>query len=169
MAKKPDITQDELKRVLSYDPDTGDLTWRVTLSNRAPAGRKAGTKNEIGYMQLSVHGREYLAHRLIWFYVHGRWPEQDVDHKNTNRADNRLDNLREATRAQNLQNANRKSNNTSGFKGVSWSSRRQKWIVTIKGPGIKQRCIGQYADKATAARAYKEAAEFYFGEFARVA
>lgn len=163
------LTQAELKRLLRYDPATGMFTWRVSLSNRAPAGFVVGLgRPPSQYIAICIRGHQYLAHRLAWLYMRGRWPAEDIDHKNTNRSDNRWENLREATRQQNIQNANRRSNNTSGVKGVSWDPRIRKWATKIKANGRNIR-IGSYESREDAARAYAAAADRYFGDFARAA
>jgi citrate synthase len=91
-----DLTAEELRRVLHYDPDTGIFTWKVTLSNRNPAGKKAGCIDHYGYIMMSIHGKRYKAHRLAWLYMTGAWPTNQIDHKFNNRSDNRFSELREA-------------------------------------------------------------------------
>jgi hypothetical protein len=78
------ITQEELKRVLHYDPDTGVFTRRVTLSSKAKAGDIVGT-NMRGYLQVCIHGKQYRLHRLAWLYVYGVFPEHETDHINGNK------------------------------------------------------------------------------------
>jgi hypothetical protein len=163
--KHSDLTHEELKQVLHYDPETGDMTWLKRISIRIMPGRKAGCENVAGYIVTSIFGTEYLAHRLIWFYVHGKWPTNDIDHVNGNRADNRLSNLREATRSQNFQNK-RRGPSISGIKGVRWHAENRKWCagITISG---KTRYLGSFLTKEDAGDAYRKAALEYFGEFAR--
>src|SRR5690606_34614864 len=95
------LTQQRLKELLYYDPETGIFTRLVGRSGpRARAGDVAGSDNGKGYIRIYVDGRPYKAHRLAWFYMHGEWPEE-IDHRNGERADNRLSNLRPVTRQQN--------------------------------------------------------------------
>lgn len=106
---------------------------------------------------------QYLAHRLAWFYVYGVWPDPICDHRNQNRADNRLENLRQATSSQNLINSKMWSNNTSGVKGVSLSQ-RGKWVAEIRVMK-KKVCLGTYENIEDAAAARRTAELKYFGEF----
>ena len=78
-----EITQAELRRRLDYDPETGVFTWRITVNSRAIAGETAGTKNGLGYHQLTLDRKIYLAHRLAWLYMTGEWPKDQIDHRNT--------------------------------------------------------------------------------------
>jgi HNH endonuclease/AP2 domain len=163
----PQPSIDRLKDVLSYDKHTGVFRWKKTLSKRNCEGNIAGSfSKEHGYISICIDGKRYMAHRLAWLYEFGSWPTNDIDHINTIRNDNRICNLREATRADNLHNMSVPSHNTSGFKGVSWHKARGKWRATIK---LNRRSIhlGAFNDKEEAANAYKEAASRLFGEFAR--
>jgi len=109
--------------------------------------------------------KRYLQHRLVWLYVHGRWPKDQIDHINGNRSDNRLCNLREATCSQNLMNARAHSHNTSGLKGACkhepgyWSS-----VIRVNG---KNKYLGRFKSPEEAHAVYASAAKKYFGEFAR--
>ena len=161
------LTQQRLKEALDYDPETGIFTRRhVKIKNGMStlSGRKAGYINPIGYVVFSVDGVNYLAHRLAWMYVTGEWPPQHTDHINGIRHDNRWCNLRVATPTQNYANAPRKSSNTSGFKGVSLHGK--KWRARIRWNG-KYLSIGSFDTKEEAQMAYAEAAQRYYGEFAR--
>lgn len=95
--------KEELQALLDYDPDTGVLTWKqrsgkyASCFNRRYAGTPAGTLRSDGYIALKVKNVIYAAHRVIWAMVHDQWPEC-VRHINRDDADNRLDNLRAATR-----------------------------------------------------------------------
>jgi hypothetical protein len=115
---------------------------------------------------LSIDGRQYAAHRLAWLHMTGEWPPADIDHANGDPGDNRWNNLRAATRAQNISNGRKRSTNTSGFKGVSWRSAKEKWQAAITVNGLK-RFLGYFDDPAEAHAAYVRAAEKYHGEFAR--
>ena len=94
-----------LKEVLHYNPSTGMFKWKVRLSNRAPRiGQLAGVLGNHGYLQIQIDSKIYLAHRLAWLYVHGVWPKYDIDHKDHNKQNNRIKNLRDVTTAGNMQN-----------------------------------------------------------------
>lgn len=168
MGKKPApkvLTQARLLEALHYDADSGIFTWKVS-SPRAKAGSEAGVLLKIGYRAITVDGQRHLAHRLAWFYVHGTWPTHMIDHINGNRADNRISNLRSATARQNTLNGPLRSTNTSGFKGVSWASRRKKWTARITSD-YRVYILGYFDTKEEAHAAYSEAAKDLHGEFAR--
>jgi hypothetical protein len=93
-----ELTQKELKKWLHYDPETGDFTWRVNTGKRAMVGQVAGTLRPEGYRVVSIHGKLHRAHRLAWLYVHGHMPPNELYIINGVRGDNRLNNLRLATR-----------------------------------------------------------------------
>lgn len=154
------LTAERLRQLLSYDPETGVFRRRVTQTNRNKVGDVAGTPNDKGYLLIMVDGRRYLAHRLAWFYVYGEWPAGEIDHINRQRSDNRIANLRDATRSLNTQNTGMFSSNTSGKKGVSFHRASGKWQARI---GLDGRLIhlGVHATKELAALAYEEARAKY--------
>lgn len=99
------LTQERLRELLIYDPETGLFTYRINRRGRVQAGDLAGTiKADNGYVQICIDGAAYFAHRLAVLYMMGRWPVYDIDHRNGVRAENRWRNLRECTRGQNRQN-----------------------------------------------------------------
>lgn len=156
MKATPSLTAERLREVLHYDPETGVFTWKVTLSRRAPAGSRAGAYRALkGYTPLSVFGVKYLAHRLAWFYVHGVWPPEDLDHINRDRSDNRIANLRLASRTENSQNASIKRNNRSGYKGISWHIQTAKWRAYLM-INRKQVHLGLFDCLSDAVRARKD-------------
>ena len=156
MASKNYPTPEELRNLLDYCPDTGVLTWRKRedgsreskIFNAQFAGKQAGSKGNRGYLVVGFSGMngrncdKYLAHRVALMIHHGCICEE-IDHTNHIRTDNRLCNLRFATRQENCINASMRSNNTSGFTGVSWDSRRQKWAVLAQQGNVKH-FIGRY-------------------------
>lgn len=109
-----------------------------------------------------------MAHRLAWLYVYGEWPDAEIDHINGNTGDNRISNLRPATRAQNGANRGRQTNNASGVKGVCWHAQSGKWRAMIRISG-KSRHLGLFNDIGAAAAAYARATVNRNGEFARTA
>lgn len=161
------IQIDRLKQVLNYDSENGEFRWAVYQGPNAKQGHIAGSVSKsVGYRYIKVDRRRYAAHRLAWFYVHGRWPAGLIDHKNTDRTDNSILNLREATQSTNKANRAAPKNNTSGIKGVSWCKAQQKWQVSICRQ-YKQTHLGFFDCKEDAAATYRRAAEKLFGEFAR--
>lgn len=155
-----ELTQQQLKSVLEYRPSTGYFVWTKNASKEL-VGKVAGNLSN-GYRVIIIHGRQYSAHRLAWFYVHGDWPKV-IDHANGNRDDNRLENLRLATPSQNGANMRKPSDNTSGFKGVSQRP-NGKFAATIKASG-KSHFLGEFSSKELAAEAYLAAAKKFQGEF----
>jgi hypothetical protein len=160
------VTADRVRELLNYDPETGVFTWAAQSSTRVKIGAVAGSVDIYGYHIIRVDGRLYRAHRLVWLYVHGEWPVGDIDHINGTRDDNRLRNLRAATRSENNANAPRPSDNTSGVKGVYWREGPKKWMAAI-GSGGKQIFIGHFDTIAEAAAARRASATKLFGKYAR--
>lgn len=152
------VTQARLKEVLDYDPVTGIFTWLVDRGGKAKAGSVAGRMVGRNYFQIRVDGRDYYAHRLAWLYVYGEFPTNHLDHMNRNPSDNRIENLRPATQAENLQNMRKLRSNTSGIIGVCWDKQSQKWRAQIKLNGRKI-YLGLYntIDEAAIARASAKA------------
>lgn len=158
------ITAEEARQLFSYNPDTGDITWRVARSGVRNNG-VAGYAQRDGYRVVFVNGKLYLAHRVAWAIVNGAWPETGIDHINGNKTDNRWDNLRLATKSQNGMNRPAQSNNTSGYKGVSRN--RKRWAASIQEDGLK-RHLGTFDTPKEAHAAYCRAALKLYGEFARL-
>jgi len=158
------ITAEELRKLFHYDPETGRFT-RLRAASNFPAGSIAGRINHLGYCEIRIKVTRYQAHRLAWLYVHGEWPPGDIDHINRDRSDNRICNLRPATRAQNLWNITAKRNSTTGIKGVSFHRASGKYRAVIRD-GKKRRHLGLFGSVEEAAAAYNSAAVDLHGEFA---
>jgi hypothetical protein len=159
---KESLAQQRLQSLLRYDPDTGHFFW-LRPYGKARIGKPAGATNNLGYKWIQIDYRLYQTSRLVWLYVHGRWPRTLLDHINRDRADDRLINLREATYSESVYNRKMQSNNTSGYKGV-WRS-RGKWRAKIEAEG-KRFNLGTFNSKEEAFAAYQIAAEKLHGEFA---
>lgn len=158
VAPGPDQFLGALRERLTYDPLTGAFAFRKT-------GKRAGCLDKsTGYVRIRLWNVLYHAHRLAWVYVHGVWPEAEVDHRSRARDDNALRNLRPATSGQNKCNARRPVHNTSGFKGVSFDKSRGLWRATIKVKG-RWRQIGRYPTRQAAAQAYRQQAVKLQGPF----
>lgn len=158
------LTQSELKKYLHYSVITGELYRIKTVANNARAGFKAGSFDTRGYMQITVNGRKYKSHRLIWFYVTGEWPNGEIDHKNGIRHANAWLNLREANHSQNQRNKGLQKNNTSGYKGVVWDAACKKWRASI-GANKKTTYLGLYKTPELAYEAYSKAAKDLYSDF----
>lgn len=130
--EKGELTQEELKRLLHYDPETGVFTWRVKPAQRVAIGTVAGCLHSRGYWRVSIQGKIRRSHRLAWLYIHGYLPVSGIDHINGVKSDNRLANLRLANLSENGQNQRRaQSDGTSGYLGVSYHKKRKKWRSQI--------------------------------------
>jgi HNH endonuclease len=149
-----ELTQERLRALLQYDGDTGVFTWRVRTSNRVKIGAVAGTLGTGGYVRIEVGGVPYLAHRLAWLYVHGRWPYDKLDHIDGNPSNNRLCNLRECTQAQNQQNRRTNRAKKSGLPlGVKASKTRGRYEAQIRQGG-KRYWLGIFDTPELAHAAY---------------
>lgn len=151
------LTAGRLRELLHYDPSTGAFTRRISTAPNARAGDLAGYPDGAGYTQIRLDNKQYRSHRLAWLYMYGEWPEEQIDHINRNRLDNRICNLRDVTNKQNMQNAGKYSNNASGHTGVYWNKRDSKWQAKIKH-NRKNISLG-YFDKLEDAVAARKAAE----------
>ena len=150
------LTQDELKSLLAYDPETGVFTW---LTGKR-AGHITGTTRCQGYAKITISAKMYSAHRLAWLYVYGYLPTCQIDHINHIRDDNRIFNLRLATSAQNHQNRRRITKSASGFLGVTWHARDVRWQAHIETNG-RSRHLGYFKCLAKAILARKQAERTY--------
>ena len=151
------LTQERLKELLDYDPETGVFVWKVN-KNRARAGATAGTKNNRLYTVIRIDRKDYTAHRLAWFYMYGTWPKDQLDHINRVRNDNRIGNLREATMQQNQWNPSKRKDNSSGYTGVGWHKKTEKWMAYIV-INMKQKYLGLFNTPEEAHTAYVKAKE----------
>lgn len=156
-------TQARLKELFRYDPESGHFIRRVTVSVNAQAGMRAGWQDAEGYWRIEVDDRTYRAHRLAWLYVHGRHPVGDLDHINGVHSDNRLANLREATRSQNLANSKQRQR---GLKGATLDPRTAKWRARIC-VNYQRIHLGLFDTEQAAHDAYCEAAKKMQGKFFR--
>jgi hypothetical protein len=177
-----------VRSLLSYNPETGELRWRVSRARTAKKGNLAGCRSTAngGGLIVTVDGQGYRATHLIWLIVEGYMPDHEIDHENGDSFDNRWRNLREATHMQNCWNRKRRSTNTSGYTGVSWHKGR--WVPGYSR-GTQRRCadswhpgcwqariqvdgrtihLGEFDTAEEAAVVYEAAARQHFGEFYRV-
>ena len=160
---RPELTAEYLRSVLHYEPETGIFTWKVRTSRSVKVGDIAGCPGGGGYPQIRVQRRLHQAHRLAWLYVYGEWPEDQIDHINRIRTDNRISNLREVTNKQNNQNRSKPSNNTSGHPGVHWYKQRSKWQAQITH-NQKQIHLGYFSILEEAISARKAAEKLYWAD-----
>lgn len=167
MRLKKDVpTQARLKELLHYCPDTGVFTRLVLLCGRGRIGSPVGFADPKGYTIIPIDGMKHRAHRLAWLYVHGEIPAMQIDHINGIRHDNRLSNLRLATNSENCSNARIRSDNTTGYKGVTWHKAIRKWTARIM-VRKKHLNLGVFDSPEDAYAAYCAAAKEHHGEFAK--
>lgn len=159
-----ELTQEEVKHFLSYDPITGEFKrlYRGNMKFNNPS--PAGTINN-GYLRIKVKDVKYAAHRLAWLYMTGNWPKDCIDHIDGNPSNNVFSNLRECSRIENQRNCKKPKNNTSGVKGVFAFNGGEKWQAGI-GVNGKLKHLGLFDNKEDAIQARINAANEIFGEFA---
>jgi len=169
------LTASQLRVLLDYNPNSGAFLWRPREPlnqydrtwNTRYAGTKAGTPTvPKGYIQILINTRLYLGHRLAYLWMTGKWPPVEIDHKDGDPANNAWGNLRAATSSQQKINTGKRSDNTSGTKGVWYDKRRSKWIAEIMVDGKKHH-IGQFPTLLEAKGARIAAAQRLHGKFAR--
>ena len=123
------ITQQQIQELLLYDK--GKLYWRIKWARKINIGDEAGTLRKTdGYRQIMINGQTYRTHRLVYLYHTGTMPAI-LDHINRDVSDNRVENLREATQAENAYNCKLRVDNTSGVKGVTWDKAKRKWVARL--------------------------------------
>ena len=152
-----------LKDLLHYDPETGLFTWLQSTNRKIKLGDAAGCLGPQGYVRLRFDGKYYQAHRLAWLYMTGKWPEEFIDHKDTNKSNNKWGNLREATRSENGYNRPHQKDNELGVKGVHLHFGKYLAQITIDG---KPRYLGVYKTLEEAKYAYESVTDNIQGEFA---
>lgn len=168
MRASPKINAAVARFIFRYEKRTGRIYWRVTCGGGPRgAGMLAGcaTTHSKGYNVVKVFGRRYVAHRLAWLIVKGRWPRRPVDHRNNRPYDNRWRNLRMVSESQNRMNSKRYANNTTGHKGVT-RTRSGRYAASIAADG-QSHWLGVHGSIKSAGRAYRRAARKYHRGYAR--
>lgn len=174
------VTPEELQELLSYDPETGTLTWknrgdRFCQSDRSQkifqsvfAGKPAlVTKNQDGYLWGQIFGKSLMAHRAAFCLMSGHWPVDQIDHVNGIRDDNRWENLREASRKENHRNRKASKSSTSSFVGVSFRRDKGLWSAFIC-IDKKKKHLGYFGTEEEAAKARDSSARGAYGDYARL-
>jgi hypothetical protein len=164
--RKSGLTQERLREVLDYDPNTGKFRWRARKKSNQRFGRIAGCRVRSATWSICIEGRHYSAHQLAWLYMKGEWGRPLIDHRDGNPLNNQWRNLRLSTYSDNAANRGRMRSNRSGFKGVVFERRTGRWRALISKQG-RRYSIGRYATAEAAHQAYVIKARELFGEFAR--
>lgn len=183
MTKRILPTPEELRQLLRYEPETGKLFWKERSANMFPAGNTSSESNcqswnkrmagkeaflrkNKGYGMAEIFHMPMTAHRVIWAIWYGEYPSDEIDHINTIRDDNRISNLRIASRSENEFNTKARKGSVSGLKGAHWHGAKKRWRARISAHG-KDIFLGYHDTPEAAHAAYCEAAKKYHGEFAR--
>lgn len=158
-----DLTQSVLHEFLDYNPKTGELTWKKKYTRKVVVGQRAGsisTKNR--HRVLRFMGELYAEHRVAWFHYYGKWPDGHIDHVNHNEQDNRIENLRDVTQAENNRNTSKRKDNSTGHVGV-WLNKlnsKKKFMAELYLSGKRVHYSSHYTlEEAIAAR--KSAEQIY--------
>lgn len=153
------LTQDLLNELFEYNPKTGVMIRKISRGNNAKAGSIVGTVNGQGYLMVSINGKGWRVHHILWCMTYGYIPHK-LDHENQNKQDNRLDNLREVTTTENNRNMPKPRHNTSGVVGVYFNKANSKWRAFVHLEN-KAKCLGSFKTKAEAIEARLEANKKY--------
>jgi hypothetical protein len=148
------LTQEQLKEILHYDPESGIFRWRKSVARCIKPWDVAGTDVH-GYVVIEIKAKPHAAHRLAWLYMTGSLPQVQVDHEDRVRSNNSWSNLREATHKQNMENKPIYKNNSSGYRGVCWCKRNEKWAAKLSH-NKKNIHVGYFDDAKEAAQAVAE-------------
>lgn len=148
-----DLTAETVRRLLSYDAQTGLFTWRVKPAPAIRSGSLAGRTDARGYVGINIRYKKYAAHRLAWLYVTGSWPSQQIDHIDRNPGNNRFDNLRDVTGSQNCLNRVHPEAARRGARGVTLL-KSGRWQAQIARQGRAQ-YLGTFPSEAEASAAYQ--------------
>lgn len=170
MAKIKDTSLDidVLRRFIGYDSETGVLTW-IAPRRGIRVGDRAGSADGRGYVNIRFGPYRLLGHRVAWALTYGRWPADQLDHRDVTPSNCRIDNLREATEVQNKANTRSHIDRLyDAAKGVYWDKRKAKWMAAIYRNG-KSQFIGYFDQKEVAAAAYAQRSKEIDGEFSRAA
>ena len=163
------LTAEILREILIYEPETGKFYWKMRRAQML-AGDEAGYVGNLGYILIGIalagSKRRYTGHRLAWLYQTGEWPENNVDHINGSRADNRWCNLRAATQSENQANRRVKRSVANGLKGIE-KHHSGRWVARICKEGRRYH-LGMFDTAEEAHAVYAVCAEALHGEFARM-
>lgn len=149
------ICVDEIRRHVSYNGETGDLRCEMPFGNKYLPGDIIKSRHNKGYIAFYYFGKYLLGHRVAWAIQTGAWPSEEIDHRDGDRSNNRLDNLRLASHAENMQNRPIQVNNKSGVPGVWFEKRTGRWRAEIQLGGRQIRA-GRFVSFKDASAAVAE-------------
>lgn len=155
------LTRDQLVELLDYDPETGQFTNRITRNPRALVGQRAGDPTGTGYWRVQINKSRYQAHRLVWLWAYGQFPDRQIDHINGDRSDNRLANLRLATNKENHENVKLRADSATGVRGVHLHTRGNRYIAQVCHNGVGKH-IGSFRSLEDAQAAVRKARDSVF-------
>ena len=161
--QRNDLTARYVRRLLRYVPKTGKFFWNEARYRRIKKGDEAGSPTARGYVTIGIDGHNYLAHRLAYLWMTGKWPKHFIDHRKGK--SNRWANIRPATNSENLCYRGKTKYNTSGYKCVYLNKRTGKWYSHIT-VAKRAKHLGTFDAAKDAAKAYRRAAKHYHGQFA---
>ncbi len=156
------LTATELRSLLSYNPETGVFTWLVDRDRRPFKGRVAGTTGKTGRRQININGTQYLAHRLAWLWMTGEWPRTVIDHKDLDPSNNRWNNLRLASAAENSRNCRPRPSKHG--RGIVYHRQSKLWVARVWVEGREIRVYRKTREAAVEARV--SLVSSHYGEFA---
>jgi len=157
---KPILTQERLKELLSYNPETGVFVWLKKPSPQVNIGNVAGCTHPSGYCYIKINRKMYPSHRLAWLYMAGTFPPDETDHINRDKTDNRFANLRAVTKSENQHNAGKYKCNKSGYRGVCYDKANKNWRAQIVLNNV-HKYIGRFSTPEEASAAYLAAQKIY--------
>ena len=159
---------EQLKSYFNYNPETGEVTWAKSPGRGCPIGKRAGCLRYDGYLIVRFQKTNYYLHRVIWAITHDEWPKELIDHIDKNRQNNKLSNLRQATKKENQRNRTSATNTSSQYLGVCYHIRNKKWQAQGIGPDGKNVYLGQFETEVEAADAYDNYALITYGDYASI-
>ena len=151
-----ELTHARLCELLHFQHEDGTFIWKISYK-KTRVGRLAGHQHGAGYWSITIDKKQYLAHRLAWFYVFGEWPKLVLDHINRDRMDNRIKNLRSVSQKENLQNITLKKSNKTGANGVCFRTdgRIKPWQARVMHDR-KEKSLGYFQTYEEAVQARQE-------------
>jgi hypothetical protein len=165
------VSAEYVRQILDYNPDKGVLVWRCRPDrdkkwNSRCAGKEAGEFSPSKYRRLTIDGKTFSYHHIVWLHQTGEWPIRELDHIDRDKMNNRIENLRLATRSEQMRNTVVRKDNKTGLKGVCWDKKSQRWFVSINVEK-ETKYRGYFNCPELAHLVYSELAGKYHGKFAR--